>query len=1007
MKKSSIVLTGAIAFMATLVFAGCQSSSNGIVLQSSSILHGTQPRKVSAATFNNNGFRLIEKRTIAAVDGTAYILEHVQSGAHVYYVANDDKNLSFNITVSTPPESDNGANHVLEHICLASTKNYPGKEVFNGAANTTINTYMNAATSNTYIEFPFATTDQRQYQALADYYLSAVFEPSLEEFAFMREGWRYEMADENSPLTVNGIVYNEMKGANASILRVASKAVTETLFCDTLVKNDYAGDPENIPSLSGEQLKAYHKKYFVPCNTIIGIYGDVEIESFLEFLDRQWLCHYQKTGDLAKIEPQKPFEKSKYIFRQLPVSANTPTAGKSAISKGYALSGISDKDLPVMQLTLRILNNQNSPLIKSLNKSRIADSYSVFANSATRQPQVEFVAENINSAKASTFEKLVLDALNQIAQNGVESDLFESEKTNFYASALLARENTEVGLDLLSGMAADQITIGYRYASAQASYAVQDVTVEDIKNFVKKYFISNNHSALVIVEPKAGLAEQKEQEQAEKLADLKNRMSDSQRKSIVKKTKDFKAWLEEEDKAGAESVKKLQVLTPQNLNPALESYDIAETTEDGVLYLSTQASEKALMTRFMLNVSHLDKEELQYAKLYTSLIGGLPAGTYTEDQIDYQLSMLILGMTSRLHAQCDNYQTENYYPVLDYYWFAEPKNAQKAENLMTMILYDSVLDPNRLKVLVAMAKANIERAMQSYSYSFAATRARAACFDGYILDDYLNGVPYYLFLQKVYKDMNKNPSNVIEKMITVRDKMLCANQPVVMYCGGKTNALTKPGKNLVSRLSPYSGRTGKNYKGLPKPAQKEAVIINDSASVVSGVAVDGSRELAYSIAADILTNEYYTPKIRLEGGAYGAGASINRLNARAFLAYSFRDPQVEKTISTFNMVPYFAKNAGLTDQSIAPYLIAYYGRRTAPNGHYGEALLRFNNYLIGYTPEAKLKDLQSIGSIKAKEVADAMQDISARSQYTVFLSESEKNACKLEFDAVINLIEGK
>lgn len=1006
MKKSSIILTGAIAFMATLVLVGCQSGGKSSSVSASSVLHGVQTRKVTAATFNNNGFRLIEKRQIAAVDGTAYILEHVQSGAHVYYVANDDKNLSFDITVSTPPENDNGANHVLEHICLASTKSYPGKEVFNGAANTTINTYMNAATSNTYIEFPFATTDQRQYQALADYYLSAVFEPSLEEFAFMREGWRYEMADENSPLTINGIVYNEMKGANANILRVASKAVTETLFCDTLVKNDYAGDPENIPSLSGEQLKAYHQKYFVPCNTIIGIYGDVEIESFLEFLNGKWLSRYQKTGDLARIEQQKPFEKSKYIFRQLPVSANTPTAGKSAISKGYALTGISDKDLPVMQLALRILNNQNSPLLKSLNKSRVADSYSVFANIATRQPQVEFVAENINSAKASTFEKLVLDALTQIAKNGVDSDLFESEKTNFYASALLARENTEVGLDLLSGMAADQITIGYRYASAQASYAVQDVTVEDVKNFVKKYFIENNHSALVIVEPKAGLAEQKEQELAENLANLKSRMSDAQKKSVVKKTKDFKAWLEEEDTVGAESVKKLQVLTPQNLNPALENYQIAETTEDGVRYLSTNASEKALLTRFMLNVSHLDNEELQYAKLYTSLIGGLPAGTYTEDQIDYQLSMLILGMTSRVHAQCDNYKTENYYPVFDYYWFTEPKNAQKAESLMTTILYDSVLDPNRLKVLVAMAKTNSERAMQNYAYSFAATRARAACFDGYILDDYLSGVPYYLFLQKVYKDMNKNPSVVIEKILNVRDKMLCANQPVVMYCGGKQNPLVKPGKTLVSRLNSYRGKSATNYTGLPKPAKKEAFIINDSASIVSAVALDSSRELAYSIAADILTNEYYTPKIRLEGGAYGAGASINRPNARAYLAYSFRDPQADKTISTFNMVPFFAKSAGITDQRIAPYLIAYYGRRTAPNGHYGEALLHFNNYLIGYTPEAELQNLQAIGSVKAKEVIEAMQNINARSQYTVFLSESEKKACKLEFDQVISLIEG-
>lgn len=223
-------------FLIVFMLASCATDA------SSSGKMQTQPKKhISSAIFSQHGFRLVEQKQITMISGTAYILEHIKSGAQVYYIDNDDKNLSFTISVSTPPEHDNGANHVLEHMTLSSTRSYPGKEVFFGASNTTLNTYMNASTAATYIQFPFSTTDERQFKQLADYYLSAVYEPTLDDYIFMREGFRYELPTKDSPLTINGIVYNEMKGANSNILRQANNIMRESLFPDTAVKNDSAG----------------------------------------------------------------------------------------------------------------------------------------------------------------------------------------------------------------------------------------------------------------------------------------------------------------------------------------------------------------------------------------------------------------------------------------------------------------------------------------------------------------------------------------------------------------------------------------------------------------------------------------------------------------------------------------------------------------------------------------------------------------------------------------------
>ena len=994
-KKAAI--QAVLIFLSIFMIIGCATTSSA-----DKKTQVTQKKHISSAIFSQHGFRLVEQKKIEMINGTAYILEHIKSGAQVYYIDNDDNNLSFTVSVSTPPELDNGANHVLEHMTLSSTRSYPGKEVFFGASNTTLNTYMNASTAATYIQFPFSTTDERQFKQLADYYLSAVYEPTLDDFIFMREGFRYELPTKDSPLTINGIVYNEMKGANSNILRQANSIMRESLFPDTVVKNDSAGKIETIPTLTVEDVRKYHKTYFVPSNSIIGIYGDLDIDQFLAFLDGEWLSKYEKSIPLVKIPEQKSFSKPKSVYRNFPVAASYKADGKAVISKGFALTGISEKEMPTLMLLINILNNDNSPLMKALDESNLADHYFISVSMATRQPQFEITAQNITPEKASTFEHIVLKALKEIAAEGVDPDLFASVKADFYAGAVLARENTGIGLDILESMAVGEMAIGSKYAIATANYDVQNVTMQHISKMVDRFLVNNNHSVLVIVDPKPGLAEEKEKTERDRLAKLKVSMSPSQINALVTQTSAFNAWLNSEDKKGQESVKKLQVLTPESLDTDIEPPKIKEETWDNVRHIHSYVKGPALRTTFYLNLSDLTPEELHYAILYMTLTGELGAGSMTEEQVDYQLSMLVLGLNTTIEPFYTSYDRKNSYPVMNLSWYSELKNAKKAEQLVSTILYDTILDPSRLKVLISMEKARADRNLQTNAVYYALSRAGAACAQSYALYDHLSGIPYYQFIQKIYKDVSQNPSVVIEKMLAVRDKMLVANSPVIITAGINSEEAANAGKVITKKLREYSGKPSTNYTAISQPAKKTAFIIKDSVSyVASAQPIPVEKLQMFTLASDILSNEYYIPKIRLEGGAYGASSITDRV---FFSAYSSRDPNPMRTLE-------FQKRTKTVDfklkkETLAPYIIARYGLETAPTGIYTQAFVNAVNYIRNYSIDDLKANLEKTKNASVMDVESAIRNINAGECYVVMTNEQTYNTADVQFDEVVDLTNG-
>ncbi len=232
-------------------------------------------------------YEVVEKRRIEDINSMGYLLKHKKSGARIVVCENDDNNKAFYIAFRTPPKDSTGVAHILEHSVLCGSKRFPAKDPFVELAKGSLNTFLNAMTYPDKTAYPVASCNDQDFKNLMHVYMDAVLYPNIyqEEKIFRQEGWHYEMEDADAPLTINGVVYNEMKGAFSSPDDVLDREIFNSLYPDTAYGVESGGAPENIPDLTYEEFLDFHRQYYHPSNSYIYLHGDADMEERLRWLD--------------------------------------------------------------------------------------------------------------------------------------------------------------------------------------------------------------------------------------------------------------------------------------------------------------------------------------------------------------------------------------------------------------------------------------------------------------------------------------------------------------------------------------------------------------------------------------------------------------------------------------------------------------------------------------------------------------------------------------------------
>lgn len=963
-----------------------------------------------------SGFKAIEVGNMDLINSKTVLFEHEKTGAKLLYIQNKDIDRSFDISFKTPAVDNTGANHILEHISVSGSQKYPLKNVLFTVANQTYSTYINAFTSQTYTSYPVSSMSEEQLLKLTDVYMDCVYNPSVynDKNIFLREAWRYEMADDDAPLTINGTVYNEMKGALGNISAAAHYNVLDVLYPDSIQSNISGGDPEKIKDLTYEQIINTHKTYYHPSNSIMILYGNLDYTKFLKLINDEYLSKFDKK--VVKVEDGEitPLQqKSEQTFK-FPVAAASNTKNAAQIDYAYALTGVSEEDLTGLTILATVLNQDTSPLKQAFQKKQTGGNLVVSLDNSLTQPVLTFSAQNADENKKEEFKALVDNCISDILKKGFDKDATDAVISAFLLSNSNLTEMGNLGINLsmsLGLMWANYDNTDYFNNLIQNIKNISNkISANYMENLTTKYIQNNNHAALVTTIPEAGLAEKQSEQQQKYLSDLKASMSKQEIEKIVSDTKSYNEWNSRKtDQADQEIVNELQVVKVSGLPVELKKYDIKDNkTSDGIRIISTEANVgETGLTSLLLDTSAVPIEKLHYLQLYSNLLGKLDTETYTKEQLN-TLSMRYLNGSGFSISTIPQKDWNDFAPVLATSWMGLMGEYDKQLDLLKeMLLNTEFTDSDTILGIVKSQIAGLKNQITNNPVNLLASRNLALSSDCNNYANYVSGLDYYDFLTQLEQTLQTDPNTVLTELNNVKKLVLNKTNMITMFAGNENSIKKYEGaiKSVIDAL-PAKTITKQDYSKLPKPALKEGIAIDTPVqyNMISaeyekmGTTFNGK----YIPIGSVINENYITPEIRF---GYGAYDNIVNFSQNGFMLISYRDPNIKETFDVYKGLPEFVKNINMTQEDLDRYILKAFSTYTASSGELAGASNAINNYLMGNTYEDQLKVLREIKSATVQDIKDSaamFEGFLKNGAYSTVGSTEKLNANKDLYDSIIS-----
>ena len=499
-------------------------------------------------------YEVVREEELRDLKSKGTLLRHKKSGAHVALVENDDENKVFYVAFRTPVEDSTGVPHIVEHTVLCGSRDFPVKDPFVELAKGSLNTFLNAMTYPDKTVYPVASCNDKDFQNLMHVYLDAVFYPNIYNFEeiFLQEGWHYELEEMDGPLTINGVVYNEMKGAFSSPEGVLDRVILNSLFPDTTYANESGGDPDVIPELSYEEYLDFHRHYYHPSNCYIYLYGDMDMAEKLAWIDENYLCGYEDRPVDSQIERQEPFQELAQITRDYPIASSEQTENNAYLAYNVAVDTVLNKEYYVAFdiLEYALLGAPGAPLKQALLDAGIGKDIISSYDNSTYQPIFSVVAKNANESDKERFLQVIRETLARMTVDGINkkallaginSAEFKYREADFggFPKGLI------YGLQCMDSWLYDE-NQPFLHLEAGETFAFLREQLEQstgyFEELVKTWLLDNTHGSLVVVRPKKGLTAENEKALEKKLADYKATLSEKNLQGYVQRTADLKEY---------------------------------------------------------------------------------------------------------------------------------------------------------------------------------------------------------------------------------------------------------------------------------------------------------------------------------------------------------------------------------------------------------------------------------------------------------------------------------
>ncbi len=878
-------------------------------------------------------YEVIERRRIEDINSMGYILKHKKSGARIVVCENDDSNKVFYIAFRTPPKDSTGVAHILEHSVLCGSKNFPAKDPFVELAKGSLNTFLNAMTYPDKTVYPVASCNDQDFKNLMHVYMDAVLYPNIyqEEKIFRQEGWHYEMEDADAPLTINGVVYNEMKGAFSSPDDVLDREIFNSLYPDTAYGVESGGAPEDIPKLTYEEFLDFHKQYYHPSNSYIFLYGDADMEERLRWLDETYLSAYDTISVDSFPGKQKTFDGKVMLKKEFPISEEESEEDNTYLSYNVMVGDVLDRELyqAFQVIDYAIAGAPGTPVKQALIDAGIGtDVYSVYEN-GIYQPYYSIIAKNANAEDESEFIAIIEEQFARIVKDGFDKNALLAGLNSLEFRHREADYGTNpkglmYGLAILDSWLYDDCA-PFLHIEANGTFAALREKIDNgyFEALVEKYLIGNPHKTILTVLPKRGLTAQKDAETAKKLAAYKASLSEQEKADIIDAAKALKQYQGTPDTK--EVLRCIPRLKREDISKKAEPLTNALITIDGVktLYHNVVTNGIAYIG-LLFDLKEVPAGLYPYVGLLKSVLGYVDTASYSYEQLGYEINKQTGSLYSTVHQMAKNGDIEEIAAYYEIKMSAMYSNINAGLELVKEILFSSVIeDEKRLKEIISEIKSRMQARFMSAGHSIAAGRALSYASVYGAMNDDISGLGFYQFIEKAEAGFEQNKGEIIKNLRLVMSYIFRKENLLIDLIG------TDEAKELLSgKIAPLLQQLSQE----PLPVMKDTLAVQKkneglttSAQVQYVCRAGNYRKhgLDYvgtlRLLKTILGYEYLWNEVRVKGGAYGCMSSYGR-NGEAYFV-SYRDPNLEHTIGVYERAADFVRGFEADEEVMTKYII--------------------------------------------------------------------------------------
>ncbi len=935
---------------------------------------------------NMDAYELVHDEQLTELNSLGLLFAHKKTGARVLVISNDDNNKVFTIGFRTPPEDSTGVPHIIEHSVLCGSKEFPSKDPFVELVKGSLNTFLNAMTYSDKTLYPIASCNDKDFKNLMHVYMDAVFYPNIykREEIFKQEGWHYELESVDGELTYNGVVYNEMKGVFSSPEQQLFRLIQQSLFPDTTYGVESGGDPANIPDLTYDQFLDFHKRYYHPSNSYIYLYGDMDVEERLEWIDKEYLSKFESAPIDSTIKKQEAFGTMHELKQYYSLAENETTEDKTYFSYNAVIGTSLDRKLYLafQIIDYVLLSAPGAPLKQALIDAGIGKDILSSYDNGIIQPYFSIIAKNAKSEDKERFLETIRTTLETIVAEGLEENTLRAA-INYYEFKHREADFGSYPKGLMYGL---QIFDSWLYDDAAPfmhivandtfAFLKEQIGTGYYEGLIKEYLLNSDHASLVVVEPKVGLTSEMEQEVKEKLAAYKATLSQEELERIIEQTVALKKF--QDTPSTKEELELIPMLSRDDIEKKAPALCNDKKEEDGVTVLHHNMFSNGIgYLRLLFDVTDVEEELVPYLSLLSTVLGYIDTEKHSFMEFSNEVNIHTGGIINDVTTYAILKGDEDYTAKFGVKTKVLYDKIGKAFELMKEMLFESKLDDyKRLKEIIAEQVSRSQMKLNSSGHSYASVRAMSYQSANAKYNDLTGGIAYYEFLKDLDEHFEEKKEALVKTLqdlvrhVIRKDNLLVSYtaddegykimaEELVKFTDGLTCLDVQPARHVVQPQALNEGF---------KTSSQVQYVARAGNFIRKGHSYTG----ALKILKVILSYDYLWINIRVKGGAYGCMSGFGQ-DGNSYLA-SYRDPNLLATNEVYDKTPEYLRGFTVDERDMTKYIIGTISGMDTPLNPSAKGARYLGAYLSGVTQEDLQRERDQVLSATQEDIR-ALADI--------------------------------